>query len=170
MLGRLYEGQVCSAARTLEIVGERWSLLIVRNAMFAGTTRFSDFQRSLGVAPNVLTKRLDDLVAEGIFELNEPPDGGHAEYLLTDKGRDLMGVIVALTRWGDRWAAPDGAPVSFAHEGCGGRAEQRLMCTKCKKPLAPAEVAAHVALRFREKRYGWTGGLRRRARASGERK
>src|SRR4051794_25667494 len=99
MLGRLYEGQICSAARTLEIVGERWSLLIIRNAMFAGATRFTDFQRSLGIAPNILTKRLADFVEAGIFELR-PGDAGHAEYQLTGKGLDLQPVIVALTAWG----------------------------------------------------------------------
>jgi len=78
MLGRRYEGENCSAARTLELVGERWSLLIVRNAMFAGMTRFTEFQRSLGVAPNILTKRLAEFVEAGLFELQGPgPAAGY---------------------------------------------------------------------------------------------
>ena len=104
MLGRLYPGQDSSTARALEIVGERWSLLIVHHALFAGTSRFTDFQRTLGISPNILTKRLDDFVAAGIFELRRD-EGRHAEYVLTSKGRDLRPVIVALTRWGDHWAS-----------------------------------------------------------------
>src|SRR5690242_7037611 len=100
MLGRRYEGQICSAAWTLEIVGERWSLLILRNAMFTGMTRFSQFQHSLGVAPNILAKRLTEFVEAGLFELRPGEGGRHAEYLLTAKGLDLKPVIVALSEWG----------------------------------------------------------------------
>src|SRR5450755_1606952 len=107
MLGRTYEGQNCSAARALEVAGERWSLLVIRDALFRGITRFSDFQRSLGVAPNILATRLDSFVGAGLMELRQyserPPQH---EYLLTGKGRDLGPVIIALTAWGDRWAAP----------------------------------------------------------------
>lgn len=112
MLGRLYTTQDCSAARTLESVGERWSLLILRDAIFRHYVRFSDFQRSLGVATNILAKRLDSLVADGIFKVKN--EGGHPEYHLTEKGRDLKLVIIALTEWGDRWVAP--GPVDFKHE------------------------------------------------------
>jgi DNA-binding HxlR family transcriptional regulator len=150
MLGRLYEGQVCSAARTLEIVGERWSLLILRNAMFAGMTRFTDFQRSLGVAPNILTRRLEEFVEAGLFELRPGPAGGHAEYLLTRKGLDLKPVIIALTEWGDRWAAPEGRPVTYEHEGCGGRVTLRLECTRCGESPPATEVKARVARWARE--------------------
>ena len=101
MLGRTYDTQNCSAARALELVGERWSLLIIRDALFAGHARFGDFQRSLGVASNILTARLDSFVAAGLMErrrYSEHPE--HYEYLLTGKGRDLAPVIVALTRLG----------------------------------------------------------------------
>src|SRR5712691_11016406 len=94
MLKRTYDGQNCSAARALELVGERWSLLIMRDALFAGHTRFGDFQRSLGVAPNILTARLGGFVAAGLMErrrYSEHPE--HYEYLLTGKGRDLAPVI-----------------------------------------------------------------------------
>src|SRR5690349_11852957 len=90
MLGRTYEAEVCSIARALEVVGERWSVLIVRNALFAGSTRFTDFQRSLGIAPNVLKTRLDGFVDAGIMrrrQYSEQPE--LYEYLLTEKGRDL---------------------------------------------------------------------------------
>jgi len=145
MLGRLYEGQVCSAARTLELVGERWSLLIIRNAMFAGMTRFGEFQRSLGIAPNVLSKRLDDFVAAGIFMQQPAGSGGHAEYVLTTMGLDLQPVIVALTEWGDRWAAPDRPPVTYQHDSCGGHVKLQMDCTRCGQHPASAEVRAHVA-------------------------
>ena len=73
MLGRLYENQDCSAARALELVGERWSLLILRDAMFRGSTRFSEFQKSLGVATNILAKRLEGLVQGGLMERRPGP-------------------------------------------------------------------------------------------------
>ena len=129
MLGRTYDGQICSAARALEIVGERWTLLIVRDALFAGTSRFSDFQTSLGIATNVLARRLEDLVANGVFEprrLEQLPE--RYEYLLTDKGRDLAKVVVALTEWGDAWAAPDGPPKVYRHADCGSPVKLELRC------------------------------------------
>ena len=103
MLGRLYENQNCSASRALELVGERWSPLILRDAMFAGITRFSQFQKSLGVATNILAKRLDDFVAAGIMEHRPGAAGEQAEYLLTRKGMELKPFVVALTDWGDKW-------------------------------------------------------------------
>ena len=110
VLGKTYDSEVCSAARALELVGERWSLLIIRNALFAGATRYSDF-RSLAIATNILKTRLDSFIESGIMErrgsMRNPE---HYEYVLTDKGRDLATVVVALTEWGDRWLAPDGPP------------------------------------------------------------
>jgi DNA-binding HxlR family transcriptional regulator len=137
MLGRTYEQENCSAARALELVGERWSLLIIRNAVFAGMTRFSDFERRLGVAPNILAKRLDGFVADGLMERR---DG--REYVLTAKGRELGTVIVALTEWGDRWAAPQGPPVLYEHEGCGGPVHVHVRCDDCGQEPAAADVVA----------------------------
>ena len=118
MLGRTYENENCSAARALEVVGERWSLLIVRDAMLRGTTKFSEFQRNLGLAPNILASRLDAFVQVGLMRArrySEHPD--HREYVLTRKGLDLQPLIIALTAWGDRWAAGSpnsrGRPMSF---------------------------------------------------------
>ena len=102
MLKRNYEGQVCSIARTLELVGERWTLLIVRD-LFLGLRRFDEFLESLGIASNVLTDRLNRLVDEGIVErvrYNERPE--RFEYRLTAKGRELRLVLLALMQWGDR--------------------------------------------------------------------
>src|SRR5436190_5552348 len=101
MLGKTYERENCSAARALEQVGERWSLLIIRDALFHGHTRFAEFQRSLGIASNVLTARLDAFAATGIMEWRTySSHEDHYEYLLTDKGRGLAPVVIALTAWG----------------------------------------------------------------------
>ncbi|MFE3058825.1 winged helix-turn-helix transcriptional regulator [Nocardia sp. NPDC059091] len=159
MLGRMYDGEVCSAARTLEIVGERWSLLIVRNAMFAGMTRFTEFQRSLGIAPNILTKRLAEFVEAGIFEQRSGTGSGHPEYLLTAKGLDLKPVILALTDWGDRWAAPDGPPVTYRHTGCGGKVDVRLECSDCDASPDLAAVTAELAPWAYEMKYGTPASL-----------
>jgi DNA-binding HxlR family transcriptional regulator len=103
MLGRTYDGQNCSIARALELVGERWTLLIIRDA-FLGLRRFDEFQASLGVARNVLTNRLDRLVEEGLLERTayseRPP---RFEYCLTEKGRALAVPVVALMQWGDQY-------------------------------------------------------------------
>jgi DNA-binding HxlR family transcriptional regulator len=103
MLKRDYEGQNCSIARALEVVGERWTLLIVRDA-FLGLSRFEQFQESLGIARNVLTERLNRLVEEGILErvrYSERPE--RFEYRLTRKGRDLQIALTGLVQWGDKY-------------------------------------------------------------------
>src|ERR671937_2126284 len=103
MLKRDYEGQNCSIARALEIVGERWTLLIVRDC-FLGLTRFEQFQESLGIARNVRTDRLNRLVEEGILErvrYSERPE--RHEYRLTAKGRDLQIALAGLRQWGDQY-------------------------------------------------------------------
>ncbi|MQY31300.1 winged helix-turn-helix transcriptional regulator [Nocardia aurantia] len=142
MLGRTYETQDCSAARALEIVGERWSLMIIRHALFRDVTRFGDFQRSLGVARNVLAARLDQFVADGVMVRQPLAEGSaHQEYLLTEKGRALRPVIIALTHWGDQWAAPDGPPVTLRHAGCGGEIHQRTVCD-CGRTVSAEEVVA----------------------------
>jgi DNA-binding HxlR family transcriptional regulator len=141
MLGRTYDAQNCSAARALELVGERWSLLIIRDALFAGHVRFGDFQRSLGVAPNILTTRLDGFVAAGLMERrrsSEHPE--HYEYLLTGKGRDLAPVIVALTAWGDQHAAPNGPPILFEHTACGGQIHQQICCAACEEEIRKTDI------------------------------
>lgn len=141
MLGRTYDTQNCSAARALELVGERWSLLIIRDALFAGCSRFADFQRRLGVAPNILTARLDSFVAAGLMErrrYSEHPE--HYEYMLTAKGRDLAPVIVALTAWGDRHAAPNGPPIIYEHTACGGEIHQQICCDACEQQIHQTDI------------------------------
>lgn len=133
MLDRTYPGQVCSIARSLEVIGERWSLLIVRDA-FLGVTRFSDFQRSLGIARNVLAQRLEHLVGEGVLERR---DGG---YHLTAKGRELAPALHQLMKWGDRHYAPAGPPRLTLHRGCGGRVEADMVCKRCGEHVRPGAI------------------------------
>ena len=143
MLGKSYDTQICSIARALEVVGERWSLLIVRDALFGGVTRFSDFQHNLGIATNVLTARLDGFVDAGIMtrrRYSGQPE--QYEYLLTDKGRDLAPALIALTQWGDRWATSRGrVPILYRHADCGGAIDQVTVCATCG-PVPAAEVTA----------------------------
>ena len=142
VLGNTYSGQTCSIARSLDLIGERWTILIVRDA-FLGVRRFDDFQRSLGVARNVLQGRLERLVEGGILErvrYQERPE--RFEYRLTEKGVDLWPVVVSLLAWGDRHAAPEGPPVVLEHRDCGGRVNDRRICESCGELLGPRDVRA----------------------------
>jgi DNA-binding HxlR family transcriptional regulator len=133
----------CSVARTLEIVGEWWTLLILRDE-FLGIRRFDDFQRRLGIARNVLTDRLNTLVEHGILErqrYQERPD--RFEYHLTEKGRDLHPVIMSLLRWGDRWTAGEaGPPLVLEHSTCGHEMTPMMVCPHCRKEVGAASVRA----------------------------
>ena len=98
-----FPSQICSVARALEVIGEWWTLLIIREA-FMGTCRFSDFEKTLGIAKNVLSCRLSKLVAEGIMERRAVIGRGNpGDYTLTEQGRDLLSVIITLMQWGDKW-------------------------------------------------------------------
>lgn len=143
MLGRTYERENCSAARALEIVGERWSLLIIRNALFAGQTRFTEFQHALGIAPNILSNRLDRFLEAGLMQTRPLTSTQETqEYVLTSKGYDLQPVIVALTEWGDRWDAPQGPPIIYRHQTCGGRVSTSLRCESCDDTLEATRIIA----------------------------
>jgi DNA-binding HxlR family transcriptional regulator len=142
MLRNTYESQICSIARSLEMIGERWTLLIIRDA-FLGIRRFDDFQRSLGVARNVLQGRLERLVEGGILErvrYQERPE--RFEYRLTEMGIDLWPVVVSLLNWGDKHLSPDGPAVIMEHRGCGGHVNDRRICDACGALLGPRDVKA----------------------------
>jgi DNA-binding HxlR family transcriptional regulator len=143
MLPRTYETQVCSIARALEVLGDRWTLLVLRDA-FMRVRRFADFQRNLGVARNVLTDRLNRLVEDGVLKrvpYQERPV--RFEYRLTEKGIDLWPVIMTLLQWGDRYyLEDDGAPVVVRHRDCGGAITSHLTCDKCGAELGPRNVVA----------------------------
>jgi DNA-binding HxlR family transcriptional regulator len=136
MLRSDYNTQTCSIARALEIVGERWTLLILRNTAF-GIHRFDDLRQQLGIARNVLAARLERLLDEGILELR--PYGERPvrhEYHLTEKGRALGSVLVELMQWGDRYAPePAGPPRILRHVECGGVVGAHRMCTRCGQAL-----------------------------------
>ena len=139
VLHRTYE-QACSVARALEVLGERWTLLIVRDALL-GMRRFEDFQSDLGVSRGVLKTRLQLLSDEGILErrrYQERPE--RFEYRLTDKGRDLWPVLMALVKWGDRHEAEHGPPRLILHRDCGGEVTDRLTCAKCGAELTARDV------------------------------
>ena len=130
----------CSVAQTLEIVGDWWSLLIVRDAFF-GASRFGDFQRSLGIARNILTERLDWLCDHEVLERRiyqeRPP---RYEYVLTEKGRDLQTVLLAMLAWGDRWTSTAGKPPVIATEGGADPVELRIVNTRTGLPVRPRRV------------------------------
>ena len=143
MLGRDYQSQVCSIARALELVGERWTLLILRD-VFLGVRRFDDLQDELGVARNVLAARLDRLTENGILE--RIPYGERPvryEYGLTDKGRALWPVLVELLQWGDQYTPnPKGPPTVLRHIGCGGTLGRDRKCTRCGSLLEYGQTRA----------------------------
>jgi DNA-binding HxlR family transcriptional regulator len=141
MLQRDYPEQVCSIARSLEVVGERWTLLILRDAVL-GLTRFEDFQESLGIASNVLTNRLKLLCDEGVLErVPDPERPGRPKYVVTDKGRELAPALIVLMKWGDRYyPTPSGPPRLTVHAGCGGSFGSDLRCDRCGRPASPGEI------------------------------
>lgn len=143
MLRADYDTQTCSVARALEVAGERWTLLILRD-LFLGVRRFEAIQQDLGIARNVLATRLDKLVAEGIVvrhRYNDRPP--RDEYRLTEKGLDLWPVLVSLMSWGDRHApSPGGPPTVLRHRGCGGAVDVHTTCERCGAALGPRDVEA----------------------------
>jgi DNA-binding HxlR family transcriptional regulator len=140
-----YRASNCSIARTLGVVGEKWTLLVLREA-FYGVRRFDDFHAALGCARNLLSARLKTLVANGILA-KQPyrDDRGRRrdEYRLTDKGRDLFPAVVALMQWGDRWATDEAGPaVELSHRECGERVFVQLRCDQGHAPLTAGDIRA----------------------------
>jgi DNA-binding HxlR family transcriptional regulator len=127
-LPRGYEGQDCSIAKALEVIGERWTLLIIRDAAY-GVRRFSDFVAHLGLPRPVLTERLAFLVEEGI--LRKEPVGAREEYVLTEKGQALYPVIRGLAAWGDQFYSPGGRRRIIRHLACGTVLERTGYCVQC---------------------------------------
>jgi len=135
-----YKGQACSLARSLEIVGERWTLLIVRDA-FYGVRRFGDFADHLGIPRAVLTERLQTLTAAGVLERTAGP-GRRAEYELTAKGVSLWPVVRALVAWGDDNYAPSGPRRLFVHDADDGPIDGTGHCARCGAAVRVDEVLA----------------------------
>ena len=142
----------CSIARTVDLLGDAWTPLVLREA-FYGIRRFDDFQESLGIARNTLTDRLRRLTEEGLLDKqlyqSEPK---RYEYLLTEKGRDFFGVLAALSRWGDQWlAGEEGAPVTLHHETCGHDTHAEVVCAGCGEPLRAEETSWHMGPGYPER-------------------
>ena len=126
----------CSVARTLDIIGEWWTLLILRDA-FYGVRRFEAFREHLGISRKVLAGRLQRLTQEGILKKIAYQDNPvRFEYKLTQKGLDLLPILLSIMKWGDEWQTqPDEMPVVFVHKTCGQETEPRLVCSHCNEEI-----------------------------------
>lgn len=130
----------CSIARTLEVIGDRWTLLILRD-VFRGVRRFEQLHRDLGIARNLLTDRLGRLVEEGVLVKvpyqDRPP---RYEYRLSPKGADLSPALIALMHWGDRWYAESGPPTVLVHDACGEPLDLLVACPACDTAVGPGHI------------------------------
>jgi DNA-binding HxlR family transcriptional regulator len=138
-----FTNENCSVARTLEVIGERWTILVLREAFFR-VRRFEEFQRNTGAARNILSDRLRRLVENGILErrqyLERP---ARFEYRLTEKGLDLYPILIALMQWGDKHVPGEmGPPVVLEHRTCGNRTTPALTCSECGEPLTARDMRA----------------------------
>lgn len=144
MKRKSFAGMACPIARSLDVVGEWWTILIIRDAL-VGSRRFEEFRRT-GIADNILSSRLDLLVREGIFERRlyqeHPP---RYEYLLTEKGRDLLPVIVALGAWGMKWTGTTARAPWLIHTRCGSELTSAFYCAGCDQTVPPGEVEVRRA-------------------------
>lgn len=139
---KTYDHMNCSLAQTLHIIGERWTLLILRDAFF-GKKRFGQFERSLGISKNILTTRLNRLVDEGIMERLDSEEGAHAEYVLTDSGLALQPVLLSMTHWGDDYRPnPSGKRLIFTERETGKPIRRMSVTSEDGRALDPREVRA----------------------------
>ncbi len=144
--------QTCTVARAVAVVGDQWTILILRE-LFLGTRRFDDFLRQTGMSPHLLSQRLKKLSAEGIVNRTayseRPP---RYEYRLTEMGRALWPVVIALKQWGDHWLGDGELPVALRHKGCGAVTEPRMTCPECGEPMDAHDSEARLSQRFSEER------------------
>jgi DNA-binding HxlR family transcriptional regulator len=133
----------CTIARSVDLLGEGWTLLVIRQACL-GTRRFEDFQRELAIGRNILTLRLNRLVDEGLLrrvEYQQRPV--RHEYRLTEKGRDVYPILAAMAAYGDKWlVGPEGTPLVLHHTGCDHDMHAMVTCSKCAQPIDVREVQA----------------------------
>lgn len=132
----------CSVGQCVDVIGDWWTPLIVRESLY-NVTRFSDFQRRLNISRNILTQRLDHLVDRGILERrryqDDPP---RDEYILTERGIDLWPILDAMRNWGDKWAAPHGRPVDIIHRTCGHANTTTVTCSHCHEHMTGHDTIA----------------------------
>ena len=140
--------QSCTVARAVAQVGDEWTLLIVRE-MFLGTRRFDEFLRLTGMSSHLLSQRLKKLEAQGSIRRERyserPP---RHEYRLTEKGRDLWTVIIALKQWGDRWLSAEDTPVQIVHKTCGQVTKPQMTCPDCGEPIEAHDAEARLSQPF----------------------
>lgn len=138
---RPFEDQNCSIAGALAVIGERWTLLILREILL-GRRRFREIKRHTGIATNILSDRLQTLVEHGVLQRRRLPGQAEAyEYLPTDKAADVTPVLIALMQWGDRHAATEaGPPRVYVHTACGHDADPQLTCSHCQAPISPTQL------------------------------
>ncbi|WP_329055886.1 helix-turn-helix transcriptional regulator [Amycolatopsis sp. NBC_01488] len=131
----------CSIARTMDLLGDWWTPLVLRDA-FYGVRRFDEFQQALGIARNTLADRLKRLVEEGLLEkVAYQVEPVRYDYVLTEKGRDFYPVLLAMTRWGDKWlAAEAGPPITVHHTACGHDTHAEIVCAECGEPMTPDDT------------------------------
>ncbi|HEV3355763.1 MAG TPA: helix-turn-helix domain-containing protein [Pseudonocardiaceae bacterium] len=135
-----FSKMACSIARTLDVVGEEWSPLILRD-VWVGIRRFDQLQAELGISRKVLTERLHHLLEAGVLERHPYDQRPRYEYVLTEKGTDLVDLLMVMTRWGDKWLAGEaGPPVLYRHHACGEISQVDLRCTHCGKPMHANDI------------------------------
>ncbi len=152
---RFMTGRPSSVSRALQIIGDKWSYMVVREALF-GRRRYDQILSELGIAPNILTDRLSRLVEQGVFMrrlYQQAPE--RYEYILTDMGRDLYGPIVAMLAWGDKWLSNSKPPLILRHNICGHDFRAEVICDQCKKPIIAADMK--YRLTYDPKAYGALG-------------
>ncbi|MFC9076011.1 winged helix-turn-helix transcriptional regulator [Streptomyces sp. NPDC057062] len=147
-----FENWPCSIARSMDLLGDCWTPLVLREA-FYGVSRFDDFRQGLGIARNTLTDRLRRLVDEGVLDRRlyqgEPR---RYDYVLTEKGRELFAVLAAMSRWGDRWlAGEEGVPVVFHHDTCGHDTAAEVVCAVCRRPLEAQDTSMRMGPGYPER-------------------
>ena len=139
----------CSIARSVEVIGEWWTPLVLREVFF-GRRRFEEILQGLGISRNILTDRLATLVEHGILDrvrYQEAPV--RHEYRLTEKGRDLFPVLVALQNWGDKWESPSGAPIVLYHRDCEEPVGAALTCATCGGEIHAGNVRPRIVADLR---------------------
>lgn len=152
---RFATGRPSSVSRALQIIGDKWSYMVVREALF-GKRRYDQILSGLGIAPNILTDRLSRLVEQGVFDrrlYQRAPE--RYEYVLTDMGRDLYGPLVAMLAWGDKWLSNGKPPLILRHKTCGLEFRAEVICDQCHKPIVAADMK--YRLTYDPKAYGALG-------------
>jgi DNA-binding HxlR family transcriptional regulator len=146
----------CSIAKTMDIFGDRWTTLVLREA-FYGFGKFDELQSELGIARNTLADRLRRLTSEGLLEKKlYDTNPRRYEYVLTEKGRDFWPVMLAMSAWGDRWLVGDeGHPVTIHHDTCGHDTHAEVVCAVCGEPLRAGETSMRMGPGYPEALKDW---------------